>query len=436
VSEASVRAPDVGIDRNRFLAALARQLASHRDKGAVLGLLLVKLEGLRRANARFGYGLADQLIAKAGARLSGVVRDQDEVHRVSGSEFALILTDLRGEGHAQLAAAKLTRVFEFPLEVEAQAARIPLSIGIAMFPQHAEDAEGLWRRAELALAAARDSLEPYLLYSLQSAETLSDAWQLQGELDRAIRDNELLLEFQPKLQLNDNQPIGVEALVRWQHPQRGLLGPDRFIPLAQQSGHIHELGWWVLNSALRQCAEWQIHWPELTLAVNLSARTLEHPELAERLESALRLWGVDPGQLILEVTESTAMLQGGRGFGQLHALRDSGVQIAIDDFGTGYSSLSYFREMPADEVKIDRSFVAQMAEQQGDHSLVLTIVQLAHNFGLKVVAEGIENDAARQQLLQMDCDIGQGFYFARPMTGSRLMDWLQQWAADRPAADR
>jgi len=415
-------------DRAHFFKYLQRQIDRLGLNGEVLGLVVVRLAGLRRINALYGYPVGDALLESTIGRLRASIRPVDSFHRISSCEFALVLSKLHGGGHAQLAAAKIDRVFQAPQQIGEHLIRAQLSMGIALYPEHGADAQQLVHCAELALARSRGTLEPYQVYSVAATQEIASSWDLLGSLERAIANSELVLEFQPKLDLQSNRPAGLEALVRWKHPVRGWVLPEQFITVAQHGGQINEISWWVLNNALRRCAEWHSNWPELSVSVNLSARTLEHPELVQRIEAALSLWGVSPTDLILEITESAAMLQGGAGFERLARLRAFGVKVSIDDFGTGYSSLAYFRSLPADEVKIDKSFVKNILEHDADASLVLTVVQLAHNFGLSVVAEGIETDAARQRLLEMQCDLGQGYLFARPMVAEQVDPWMRHWA--------
>ncbi|HVA88664.1 MAG TPA: GGDEF domain-containing phosphodiesterase, partial [Chloroflexota bacterium] len=297
------------------------------------------------------------------------------------------------------------------------------SIGIILAPAHGEDAVTLLRRADVAMYAAKRGSGDYAVYAEDQDQYSPSKLSLTGELRQAINDGGLCLHYQPKVDLKTGRLDSVEALVRWPHPQRGFLPPDQFIPLAERSGLILPLSQWVLATALRQCRAWQDAGLEMRVAVNLSARLLQEEHLVEMITALMRAERVAPESLELEITESAVMQDPTRAIGLLRRLHEMGIRLSIDDFGTGYSSLAYLNRLPVDEVKIDKSFVLDLGRTGDGATIARSIIDLGHNLGLVVVAEGVEDAATYRLLAGMACDLAQGYYLSRPIPADQLTDW-------------
>jgi EAL domain-containing protein (putative c-di-GMP-specific phosphodiesterase class I) len=315
------------------------------------------------------------------------------------------------------------------IEIDAAA-----SAGIALFPGHGDTPDLLLRRADVALVQAADASSGVALYDAGRDPYQPERLALIGELRRAIDGGQLTLHYQPKVDMASGTLTGVEALVRWDHPRLGRLPPDRFIPLAEQSGSINALTRWVLREAMRQAYAWQRLGLDLTIAVNLSAKNLQNTELTDQLGRMLSSSGMAADRLVLEVTESAIMTDEPRVQESLARLDARGVEIAIDDFGTGYSSFANLRRLPVSEIKIDKSFVSNVTTSDEDRMIVASIVELGHNLGLSVVAEGVENDAIWDVLSGLRCDVAQGYYLSRPLPAGDLLAWSRRFDS-RPPSD-
>jgi diguanylate cyclase (GGDEF)-like protein/PAS domain S-box-containing protein len=411
-------------NRNLLQERLTRAvLVAHRHS-APLALLFMDLDRFKDVNDTFGHHCGDVLLQQVAQRLQGTVRESDTVARLGGDEFAVLLptTDERG---AQLTARRLLDALEAHFKVEGQSFQVGASIGIAYYPQHGGDAATLMRRADVAMYAAKRSGSGFATYTADRDEMSSLRLLLTGELRQAIENNHMVLHYQPKVNLRDGRTENVEALIRWQHPERGLTSPDGFIPLAEETGLMKPLTIWVLNEALRQHREWREAGLFLRVAVNFSARVLHDPELFGIVETALKTWDVEPSSLEVEITESAIMVDPERAKETLTALHTMGILTSIDDFGTGHSSLAYLRRLPFDEIKIDKSFVLDMATSRDDRSIVQSVIALGHNFDLHVVAEGVDNQRTLDMLGKMGCDMAQGYFLSRPVAAGQLVAWLQ-----------
>jgi diguanylate cyclase (GGDEF)-like protein len=396
--------------------------AAQRDHTAV-ALLVMDLDRFKEVNDTFGHHTGDQLLEQIGERLGGVLRGCDTIARLGGDEFALLLPTATREDANQI-AERLLQVLEEPFSLGGLQLEIDASIGIAFSPEHGSDADTLLRRADVAMYLAKHTGTGHVVYTAEQDQHSPMRLALVGELRRAIDQNELSLHFQPKVSLDDGRVLCAEALVRWQHPRHGMLGPDQFVPVAEQTGLIRPLARWVLDAALRQCNRWRQEGLDLAVAVNLSMRNLHEAEIVDMIGELLGRWGIPPARLAIEITESSLMADAPRAMDVLSRLRDMGVGISIDDFGTGYSSLAYLKRLPVDELKIDKSFLANMATDENDAAIVRSTVGLAHELGLTVVAEGVENQATCDFLAALGCDVGQGFFFSRPVPAAALGEWL------------
>jgi diguanylate cyclase (GGDEF)-like protein/PAS domain S-box-containing protein len=413
--------PNRSLFQDRLSSALR---LSHRN-ASTLALLLMDVDRFKEINDTFGHRYGDALLQQLGARLSALMRESDTVGRLGGDEFAVLLPACDEPGAVATAQRALASLEE-PFYLEGQYLAVSASIGIATFPAHGLDAETLLRRADIAMYIAKRSGSGHAVYTSQLDEHSPMRLALVGEMRQAIDAGQFVLHYQPLVGLLKGDATRVEALVRWQHPQRGFIPPDQFIPLAEQTGLIEPLTHWVLNAALAQCRAWRDMGLTLGVAVNLSTRTLHDPSLPELVTALLHKHGIAAEQLRLEVTESVIMYDPDRVSEVLARLTQMGVRFSIDDFGTGYSSLGYLRRLPVDELKIDKSFVLEMTTDESDALIVRSTIDLAHNLGLRVVAEGIENLETYRQLARLGCDMAQGFYLGRPMAPAALEYWLTQ----------
>ncbi|GAA0743088.1 EAL domain-containing protein [Ideonella azotifigens] len=415
-------------NRAQFEDLLRREL----QPGRPVALLMLNLDRLEQVNQVLGRARGDRLLQTAAERLRGVARRLSElpasidgfVARLAGDEFALLLPGA-SPARAQWVAQSVVRSFERPVQLDDSVVDLSAGIGIACFPEHAEHADQLMGRALLAMTEAKRRMAGCLVYDPSidagSAQTLS----LLGELRHALRHGELRLFLQPKLRLADGSLIGAEALVRWQHPTRGLVPPNQFIPFAEETGFIHELTLWVVDEAARVWAQHRAQGLELRLSVNLSAHDLMKADLVARIDARLRHHDVPPSALCLEITESAIASDPQRALQTLHALKTSGYKLSIDDFGAGYTSLGQLIDLPVNELKIDMLFVRTMDTNADKASMVRFIIGLAHDCRLTVVAEGVENPAILAQLSALGCDEAQGYHISKPLPSGELVDWVR-----------
>ncbi len=421
-------------NRALFGDRLAQALrAAERQHNAPVALLLLDLNRFKEVNDTLGHDAGDALLCAMGARLQSMVRAVDTVARLGGDEFALLLP-ATGEDGAVDVACKLLGALAEPFVLEGQSLHIGASIGIAAAPAHGADAGTLLRHADVAMYVAKRGGDGYAVYVAGQDADNPVRLALTSELRQAIAAGQLCLHYQPIVDMPGGHAVCVEALVRWQHPRHGLLAPDHFIPLAEQTGLIGPLTEWVLGEALRQCHAWDAAGTPLGVAVNLPPRALQDVGLPERVADLLARYALPPGRLTLEITESSVMADLDRALAVLARLRAVGVRLALDDFGTGYSSLSLLRRLPVDELKIDKSFVTALGCD--DVSIVSCIVGLGHLLGRGVVVEGVETQGAWDLLSALGCDAAQGYLISRPLPASDVDGWLRTAVAvAEPAAE-
>ncbi len=420
-------------NRARFQEQVQQAILRNREAATPLSVLTLDLDRFKHVNDVLGYPFGDRLLVAVAARLRSAVRPDDVVARLGGNAFGVLLVqdDVRS---ALDVAGRIIASFETPIALEDQTVDLSAGIGIACWPAHADDADLLMSRSEMAMYAAKRSTAGILAYdpALDSASALN--LTLLSELRHAIVHGELRLFVQPKIRLADGAVIGAEALVRWQHPQRGMVPPMQFIPFAEQTGFVRQLTGWVLAEAARLWSSVQAVDAPVKLSVNLSTRDLLDPELPARLPLLLAAHGVPPSAFCLEITESAIMDDPRRAEATLNRLAEQGFSLSIDDFGTGYSSLAYLRRLPVDELKIDKSFVMGMQADESDGTIVRSTIDLAHNLGLRVVAEGVETAAIYARLSALGCDEAQGYHMARPLPVEQFADWRAQWLEAQRAA--
>jgi EAL domain-containing protein (putative c-di-GMP-specific phosphodiesterase class I)/GGDEF domain-containing protein len=391
---------------------------STRQVGILLiGFSMPRKRGVRNVDG-FGSAFSDEIWI----RLRGILRDSDPIVQMDDSTFGVLLLSISGVDDVVRVAKKIIGKLQKPLSLQRSKLAARARMGIALFPQHATTAENLIEGAGLALAEAKRTRKSYIIYS-QEYRAERPALRM-GELRQAITAGELFLLFQPKIDLETGLVSGLEALTRWQHPTFGLISPDEFIPVAERTGLIIPLTLWVLHQSLLQCRDWQRLGFEVNVSVNLSMWNLEAQELPDQLEGLLTRIGVAPEKLELEITESAIMVDPQRVMHTLMRIKDLGVKFAIDDFGTGYSSLAYLKKLPVSGMKIDKSFVLNMEVDRDNAVIVRSIIDLGHNLGLKVVAEGVETAEANEMLKSFQCDEAQGFYYSRPVPAYAITDFL------------
>ncbi|MEE9250217.1 MAG: EAL domain-containing protein, partial [Alphaproteobacteria bacterium] len=390
-------------------------------------LLLLDLDRFKEINDTLGHPVGDAVLKEVGRRLAASLGDAVTIARLGGDEFAVLLPMATNPGdHARRLAERIVGALQAPFEVDRMSLEVGGSIGIAMFPQHGEDPSRLLRSADVAMYMAKREPGTIALYDPGRDHHSVRSLALKGDLRRAIESDQLVLQYQPQVDLAAGQVIGAEALVRWRHPEHGVVLPDEFIALAEQIGLIRQLTRWVLNTALRQAAAWHRKGFAIAVSVNLSPRNLHEDDLSETIGGLLERYGVEPRHLTLEITESAIMVDPTRALKVIERLSAIGVRLAIDDYGTGYSSLAYLKRLPVDEIKIDKSFVMNMTHDRNDRVIVRSTVDLVHNLGLKVVAEGVACKEQFRRLKAFGCDTGQGHFVSHPLPLADFMVWLEQ----------
>jgi diguanylate cyclase (GGDEF)-like protein/PAS domain S-box-containing protein len=390
-----------------------------------LALLIMDLDRFKEINDTLGHHVGDQVLQEVAVRMRAVLRESDTVARLGGDEFAILLPETDGQ-RAQLTAAKILKALEERFVLDGRTMDISASIGIALYPENGEDGATLMQHADVAMYAAKRHGRGYALYELAQDQHSMRQLALTGELRYGIDNAQLVLHYQPKIDLKTGRVFGVEALARWQHPLYGLMMPDEFIPLAEQTGLIKSLTKWVFNAALNQCSEWRRANLEISIAINISARNLHDVDFIAEIGRVAEVCGETHRRMKMEITETSIMAEPMRTLTTLRLLDSMGVRLAIDDFGTGYSSLAYLKQLPVHEIKIDKSFVMGMEHDEDSVVIVRSTIDLAHNLGLQVVAEGVEDRHTYDLLVQLGCDAAQGFYMARPMPLDELLVWLNE----------
>jgi len=396
------------------------QALAHRARTQAIGVYFLDVDRFKRINDSLGHAAGDEVLREVAARVQRMLRPEDTVARFGGDEFTILCESIGGVLEAVGVADRLQREIAQPLRAGGAELRLSASIGIALVePGEEADHSRLVEDADAAMYRAKERGGARTeLFDVEMRERAVDAISIEQELSRGLERGELRLYYQPLVSLQSGEMVGAEALIRWEHPERGLLSPDKFLPIAEESGLIVQVGAWAVGEACRRLRDWDRRNggpSNFSLAVNLSARELTHPDVVPTVLNAVRRSALDPHRLTIEVTESTAMADRDSGFRALRELHEAGVRIAIDDFGTGYSSLDHLREMPADVLKIDRSFVAGMSANSPDTALVAAAIAMGRALDMEVVAEGIETNEQVTDLRELGCPLGQGFLFARPL---------------------
>ncbi|MEK7321867.1 MAG: EAL domain-containing protein [Pseudomonadota bacterium] len=417
---------------NRVLLRDRLQQAIHsaqREKRA-LAVLLLDLNRFKDINETLGHYQGDRLLKHVASRLKHVVREADTLARLGGDEFAIILNPLTSLEDIHTVVSKIQKALAPPYTLDSLKIDVQASIGAALFPEHGADADTLLQRIDVAMYAAKQEKKNFVLYSEKLDQQSPHRLTLMSELREAIKNDELSLRFQPIVSNRTNGVHEVEVLVRWDHKIHGIMTPDEFIPMAERTGLIYPITQWVIKHALIQHVAWRTMGLDMGIAVNISAQTLLDPEFPDQVTGLIAAYDVSPHRLTLEITESSIMFDQELALHILGRFADMGVRIAIDDFGTGYSSLSYLKKLPVSHLKIDKSFVLDMLENENDAIIVKATIDLGHNLGLEVIAEGVENQQTLDLLKQRGCDAMQGYHINYPLRGEDFAPWFygaSQW---------
>jgi len=422
-------------NRALYTDRLDQSIAVAGRTGAPVAVLLMDLDHFKYVNDTLGHPIGDLLLREVTGRLQAVVRRAtDTVARLGGDEFAILLPGDRATD-ARRVAESILRVLEAPMTLEGHVVDIGASIGVASFPEHGSESSQLMRHADVAMYAAKRGNLGVAVWDASYDQHGVERLSLLSDLRKAVDGDELVLMYQPKVPLRATDGHFVEALIRWQHPTRGLVPPVEFIPFAEQTGYIRAITQWVLGSAIAQCATWRKDGLPMNVSVNISARDLMDLELPDRFAALLERERCESQWIALEITESAILDDPGRAIRNLERLNAIGCKLAIDDYGTGYSSLAYLGRLPVHELKIDKSFVTGMARDPCDAIIVRSTIDLGHNMGLAVVAEGVEDEGTFEQLRVLGCDTAQGYWLSRPLTARDVADWVRNSEWTRPGLE-
>ena len=410
-----------------FQDRLQQAIADAQLYKRMVAVTLVDLDHFKRVNETFGHGGGDFVLANVAQRLKACLPEQATLARLGGDEYAVVLRDLRDVHEAAKTAERLLEALAAPFALEGQEFYVTASAGVSLYPQDGEDGAILFQHAETAMYRAKEERNRYEHFAHDAMSRVAERLKLENDLRKAIEQGDLLLHYQPQVRPEDGAIVGAEALVRWNHPQRGLVSPADFIPLAEETGLIVPITEWVILTACEQALRWrESGLPPIRMAVNLSARHFKSLALAETVRGLLARLGFEAGLLDLELTESLLMENLDVAVSLLEELVGLGVRLSIDDFGTGYSSLSYLKRLPIHALKIDRSFIRDLSTDRSSGAIVRAIVDLAHHMDLKVVAEGVEDEAQLDQLRLLSCDEVQGYHYSRPLSASAFEALLAQ----------
>jgi len=409
-------------NRNRFVAVLQQALA-RCSPGEGVAVLLMDLDNFKDLNDTLGHDAGDHLLCQLAVRLQALLRPGEQLARLGGDEFALLISPCQ-PGRLIPAAEHYRAALHEPFAVRGISMTLNATLGIALYPDHGESAGSLLQHAEVAMYLGKQQRSPYALYRPELDRHSLLRLALMSELKGAVESGQLSLYFQPKLNIRARRLYGVECLVRWIHPVHGFIPPDEFIPLAEQTGNVCALSRWVVRTAVAQSRAWNDQGLDLKTAINVSALDLADPGFAGFIAAQLKAHDVAPDSLVVEITESAVMADPELAMGQLQQLCELGVQLSIDDYGTGYSSMAQLKRLPVHELKIDKSFVLDLLSNPDDDIIVRSTIELGHNMGLKIVAEGVETEAVLKRLDQLSCDIAQGYLLSKPLPPAAFADWL------------
>ena len=390
-----------------------------------LAVFIMDLINFKAINDTFGHEAGDELLRQVGDRLVDTLRESDTVSRLGGDEFAMITPNV-SEREVDLVSQRILSIFSQPFAVSGSQFEVAPSIGVAIFPSHCDDASLLIQRADIAMYAAKGSGEPYSIYTPEQGKTNEKRLQLINDLKKAIDSQEFVLQYQPVIDLASNTVCHIETLVRWHHEQHGLIPPKDLIPLVEYTGKLSYLTQWIFEKAIAQLGRWQAAGHTFKLSLNLSDMDLLNKSLPSTLADALKTYGVAPNNVILEFSERSLSRSPTHIRQALEHIAKSGVIISLDDFGTGYTSMMQLRKLPLSELKIDQEFLENLFVDEDSPVIVKSAIQLGHNLGLKVTAEGVETAEVLAEIKALGCDRAQGYFIAPPMDGTKLLDWIKQ----------
>lgn len=391
--------------------------------------MIVRVRDVERLCASVGHMQAEAVIDEFHEGLRGIGQGDDAIERIGDRKFAVLLNGLKSRGHAMLAARKIERIAKRTATRHDAIPHLSMNIGIALCPKQGDTPHELLRLAEIAALDGRQIGESVCFFEEQSAQWLFDKWGLEERLQDALKSGDLELHFQPQTCLRSKEIVGAEGLMRWHEPEIGPISPEVFIDLAESTGQIVDLTQFAIHSACRRLSEWTELPPKLRVAINITPSLINNTDIIAMLESATKIWNVGSDRLMIEVTENALMADRDTSHDVLTQIRDFGCHVSIDDFGTGYSSLAYLKDIPADELKIDRTFVMGMLEDNDDHKIVEHAIGIAKSFGLSVVAEGVESEAMLRELKKLGCDYAQGYYISEPMPAKNFVDFCTDYSA-------
>ena len=416
-------------NRALFYDRVYQAIINAEHNNEPVAVLLMDLNNFKVINDTLGHHVGDKILKEISSRLRSGVKRYDTVARMGGDEYLVLLPGV-DKALAMEIGQRLSLLVQKPFVIEDHHFDISMSVGVAMYPEHGDDPDVLIQRADVAMYSAKANATGVEAYDSEQDEHSISRLELLGEMRQAVENKQFCLHYQPRINLQTMEIEGVEALVRWQHPTRGLIFPDDFIPLLEETGNIKPLTRLIIDNAIQQLADWQVKQPDFNISINISTRDLCDPSLATFMQEAMRSYEVPAKTVIIEITESSLMQYTSYTESTLSALNEMGVRLAIDDFGTGYSSLQYLKELPVSELKIDKSFVMNMMDDEDDAIIVRSTIDLGHNLNLKVVAEGVEDEEVSKLLQILKCDHAQGYFFSRPVESSVIDDLLT--GTDKP----
>ena len=425
---------DAGIDpltalpnRSLFIKNLESTLKNCNKHQNLSSILFMDLDGFKQVNDTLGHDIGDTLLVDVAARIASQINTSDSLYRLGGDEFAIILPDITSQTVPAQAAEAITQILEQPFQINEKLINVGISIGIAIYPTHADNANDLVRYSDIAMYSAKRLRSGYEIFSEEHNKSQIESLKLMAELRTAIKQDALHLVFQPKLDLKNKQISSIEALVRWNHPEAGPIQPGDFIALAEDSILINELTDWVINNALKQCAYMEENGHTLNVSINISARNLQNQKIMIQTLSAIERHRLTPRRITLEITETALMTKSSVAIKNLVGLSMMGVHLSIDDFGTGHGSLIYMQKLPIKEIKIDRTFANSIPNNARDEKIVRSIIHLAHDIDCQVVAEGVESQETMDMLSEMGCDYIQGYLICKPINADELIEWLNNY---------
>ncbi|MDH5572538.1 MAG: EAL domain-containing protein [Gammaproteobacteria bacterium] len=411
-------------DRNELIQQLNLLSRSEISPDQLIGIMLINIRRFRYINIEFNSATGDKLLESFNQRIQDIILESDRLFRIGNDEFAILFTKLANQQLIKNAALRIIERLSDTHTITSKPIAVRINIGIALNSEPNSIISKLIDHADIALSYARKNNEKYVIFDNKVASDNISRIGLITDLKTALKENLLTMAYQPQYNYSLHKITGAEALARWEHDKIGPVSPETFIALAEECGLIEDLTYWSINSAIQQWSMLQKKVTRSTVSINLSARILDFPDIFEWVNQALNMWGLPPELLILELTESSMMQNPEKSLDVLNKFSACGIRISIDDFGTGYSSLSYLKKLPVSELKIDKSFVSNMIKNKDDKSIVQSVIHLAHNFGMSVVAEGVENKETFTALSQLNCNIVQGFYIARSMPAEEYPLWF------------